>query len=156
MATDAAIRHNLEIATLSEATKHRLKEELPATASIQNPVDVIGDATHQRYEAAIRSILDDENVDGAIVILTPQAMTDVLETAQIVPNVAKEIDKPVLCSFMGIVDVSEGIQYLEANGIPNYAFPEAAVRTMASEIAFFGFRRCSTTILRLPSWISIR
>jgi len=137
MATDAAIRHKLQIATLSEETKQKLKQELPPTASIQNPVDVIGDATHERYEAAIRHILMDENVDGAIVILAPQAMTDILETAEIVPRVAKDIDKPVLCSFMGIVDVSQGIQYLEQHGIPNYAFPEAAVRSMAS-MAFYG------------------
>jgi len=64
-------------------------------------------------------------------------MTDILETAEIVPHVAKDIDKPVLCSFMGIVDVSEGIQYLERHGIPNYAFPEAAVRSMAA-MFFYG------------------
>jgi len=137
MATDAAIRHNLIIATFSEDTKQKLKQELPSTASIENPVDVIGDATHERYEAAIRHILMDKNVDGAIVILSPQAMTDILETAEIVPHVAKDINKPVLCSFMGIVDVSEGIRYLEKHGIPNYAFPEAAVRVMAS-MAFYG------------------
>jgi len=137
MATDAAIRHNLKIATLSEQTKKKLKQELPPTASIENPVDVIGDATHERYEAAIRHILMDENVDGGIVILSPQAMTNVLDTARIVPSVVKDIDKPVLCSFMGIVDVSEGVKYLEKNGIPNYAFPEAAVRSMAS-MAFYG------------------
>ena len=136
MATDAAIRHNLRMATLSEETKQKLKQELPPTASIQNPVDVIGDATHERYEDAIRHVLMDENVDGAIVILTPQAMTDVLKTAEIVPHVMKGINKPVLCSFMGIVDVSRGIQYLEKHGIPNYAFPEAAVRSMAS-MAFY-------------------
>ena len=137
MATDAAVRHNLKIAALSEETKKKLKKELPATASIGNPVDVIGDATHERYEAAIRDVLMDENVDGAIVILSPQAMTDVLETAQIVPPVVKDIDKPVLCSFMGIVDVSEGVDYLERNGIPNYQFPESAVRSMAA-MAFYG------------------
>ncbi len=137
MATDAAIRHSLKIATLSDETKKKLKKELPPTASIENPVDVIGDATHKRYEAAMRYVLNDEGVDGAIVILSPQAMTDIMETAEIVPRVAKDIDKPVLCSFMGIVDVSEGIKYLEKNGIPNYSFPEAAVRSMAS-MAFYG------------------
>jgi len=137
MATDAAIRHKLKIATFSEETKEKLKQELPATASIQNPVDVIGDATHERYEAAIGHILMDENVDAAIVILSPQAMTDILETAEMVPRVAKDIDKPVLCSFMGIVDVSQGVQYLEKHGFPNFAFPEDAVRTMAS-MAFYG------------------
>jgi acetyl coenzyme A synthetase (ADP forming)-like protein len=137
MATDAAIRHNLKIATLTEETKEKLRKELPATANVNNPVDVIGDATHQRYEAAIRYVLTDENVDGAIIILTPQAMTDVLETAEIMPRVTKDVDKPVLCSFMGIVDVSEGVEYLEKNGIPNYPFPEAAVRSM-SAMSFYG------------------
>jgi len=136
MATDAAIRHNLKIAPLSDETKRKLKEELPPTASVENPVDVIGDANHERYKAAIRHILMDDNVDGAIVILSPQAMINVLETAQILPPVVKDIDKPVLCSFMGIVDVSEGVKYLEQHGIPNYQFPEAAVRSMAS-MAFY-------------------
>ena len=137
MATDAAIRHDLKIATLSEGTKKKLKQVLPPTANIRNPVDIIGDATHERYEAAIRYVLKDENVDGAIVILAPQAMTDILETAEIVPRVTKDVDKPVLCSFMGIVDVSEGIRYLGQHNIPNYAFPEAAVRSMASMV-FYG------------------
>lgn len=137
MATDASIRHGLEIAELSQETKNKLKKDLPPTANINNPVDVIGDATHERYEAAIQHVLQDDNVDGAIIILTPQAMTDILETAKIVPEAAKGTDKPILCSFMGIVDVSEGIDYLEKNGIPNYAFPESAVRTMAV-MSFYG------------------
>ena len=136
MATDSAIRHDLEIAELSESTKKKLRKNLPHTASINNPVDVIGDATHKRYEAAIRTVLLDENVDSAIVILTPQAMTDIVETAAIVPKAAKDIDKPILCSFMGIVDVSEGIDLLESHGIPNYAFPEEAVRALASMVRY--------------------
>lgn len=136
MATDAAIRHGLKLATFSEGTTAKLKQDLPPTASIRNPVDVIGDATHERYGSAIRDILSDDGVDGAIVILTPQAMTDILETAQIVPRVAKGIKKPILASFMGLVDVSEGVEYLQNQGIPNYPFPEAAARTMAATVRF--------------------
>ncbi|MFZ5584877.1 MAG: acetate--CoA ligase alpha subunit [Thermodesulfobacteriota bacterium] len=136
MATDAAVRHGLKLAQFSEATQAKLKNDLPATASIHNPVDVIGDATHERYEAAIRHVLLDENVDGAVVILTPQAMTDILETARIVPDVVQGINKPVLCSFMGIVDVSAGVNHLQEHGIPNYIFPEAAVRALAAMARF--------------------
>ena len=132
MATDAAIRFNLQIAQFSEKTKKKLTECLPPTAAVNNPVDVIGDATYQRYQDAIRIALEDENVDGAIIILTPQAMTDPMETARIVPDVIKGIDKPVLCSFMGIVDVSQGVEYLEQHGIPNYSFPIAAVSAMSA------------------------
>ncbi|NQU07160.1 MAG: acetate--CoA ligase family protein, partial [Candidatus Abyssubacteria bacterium] len=132
MATDAAIRHGLALATLSEDTQKKLKKHLPSTASTRNPVDIIGDATHERYEAAIRDVLMDDGVDGAVVILTPQAMSDIMKTAEMVPRVAEGTDKPVLCSFMGVLDVSEGVKYLEKHGIPSYAFPEEAVRAMAS------------------------
>jgi acetate---CoA ligase (ADP-forming) len=136
MATDAAIRHGLKLATLSEKTLAVLRKHLPPTASLRNPVDVIGDADYKRYEAAIRAVLLDEGVDGAIVILTPQAMTDILETAEIVPRVAKDISKPVLSSFMGLVDVSAGVKYLLDHNIPNYTFPEAAARTMAAMVRY--------------------
>ncbi|ABK43616.1 CoA-binding domain protein [Magnetococcus marinus MC-1] len=135
MATDALERHGLQLATLSDATKSRLKAKLPPTANINNPVDVIGDAHHDRYEAALDLVLADEGVDGVVVILTPQAMTDVLETAQIVPR-ASSRGKPVLCAFMGVMDVQEGVAYLRNHGIPNYEFPEAAVRAMAAMSRF--------------------
>jgi acetyltransferase len=136
MATDALIRPGITLATLSDDTKGNLKQVLPPTASVQNPVDVIGDAGSERYEAAIRYTVSDEGVDGAIVILAPAATTEILETAQIVPRIAGDIKKPILCSFMGLVDVSEGVEYLEQHGIPNYAFPEEASRTMAAMIRY--------------------
>ena len=153
MTTDAAVRHGLKLATFSDETRAKLKENLPPTASLGNPVDVIGDATHERYEAAIRSVLMDDGVDGAIVILTPQAMTDILETAEIVPRVAADVNKPILGSFMGMVDVSEGIEYLQSHGIPNYVFPEAAARAMAAMVRFgerLATRDQRREIIRLP------
>jgi acetyltransferase len=136
MATDTAIRHGLRLAVFSEGTMDALRASLPPTAALNNPVDVIGDATPERYEAALRAIIADGSVDGVIAILTPTAMTDVLETAEMIARVAKSTDKPVLCSFMGIVDVSEGVRYLENNRIPNYTFPEAAVRSMRAMAEF--------------------
>jgi acetyltransferase len=136
MTTDAAIRHGLALASFSEDTKRKLREALPPTATIQNPLDVIGDAPPERYERALRQVLTDDGVDAAIVILTPQAMINILDTAEIVPRVTKDIQKTILCSFMGLVDVSEAVRYLERHGIPNYAFPEAAARTMAAMARF--------------------
>lgn len=136
MTTDAAVRHGLGLAEFGKRTIRILEKNLPSTANINNPVDVIGDADYQRYEAALRAVIDDGDVDGAIVVLTPQKMTDVLETARMVPRVLEGVDKPVLCSFMGIVDVSEGIRYLEEHDTPNYSFPEEAVRALASMVWF--------------------
>ncbi len=148
MATDAAIRQGLKLAKFSEDTKKKLREHLPVTASVNNPVDVIGDADHARYENALNRILESEEVDGAVVILTPTALIDIMETAEIVPKAARKTDKPILCSFMGIVDVSEGVQYLEKNGIPNYVFPESAVRAMSSMVNFGNLLRLEKRMVR--------
>ncbi len=132
MATDAAIRHGLKLADLSDATKSILRGSLPATASLRNPVDVIGDARSDRYKAAVRTVLEDDNVDMGIVILTPQSMTDVEETAAVVPDAIQGITKPVVCSFMGAKDVAPGVAVLRKAGVPNYPFPEDGVRALAA------------------------
>lgn len=132
MATDAAVRCHLKLADLSEATKAKLKPSLPAAASLRNPVDVIGDARADRYKAALRTVLEDDNVDMGLVILTPQSMTDIEETAAVVPEAIKGINKPVVCSFMGANDVALGARILRTAGIPNYPFPEDGVKSLAA------------------------
>jgi acetate---CoA ligase (ADP-forming) len=132
MATDAAVRHGLKLAELSEVTKAKLRQSLPATASLRNPIDVIGDARADRYKATVRTVLEDENVDMGIVILTPQSMTDIEETAAVVPDAVRGIEKPIVCSFMGAKDVAPGVKILRAAGVPNYAFPEDGVKSLAA------------------------
>ncbi len=132
MATDSAVRFGLELAELSESTKEKLKASLPSTASLRNPIDVIGDARADRYRSAVRTVLEDDNVDMGMVILTPQSMTDIEETAAVVPDAVHGIKKPVVCAFMGARDVAQGVDILRHAGIPNYPFPEDAVRSLAA------------------------
>ncbi len=131
MATDACVRYGLEMASLSDKTRAELKKYLPPTASTMNPVDVIGDAQHERYEAALKAVLKDKQVDGLIVILTPQAMTDIEEIAEVIGKIVLKSKKPVLACFMGIVDVSKGVAILEKWKVPHYRFPESAARALA-------------------------
>ncbi len=130
MATDASIRYGLELSALKEKTVQELRKVLPETASLGNPVDLIGDAESDRYEGVLRSILRAKEVDGVIVLLTPQAMTDVENIARVIVKAAKGIRKPILCSFMGAFDISGGVKILEENKIPHYRFPEKAARAM--------------------------
>jgi acetyltransferase len=146
MATDAAIRHKLKLAELSEETKTKLLECLPETASVKNPIDVIGDANIDRYENAMRYSLNDENVDSVIVIVSPGALTPIIETAEVIARVTKEFDKPVLASFMGYVDVIDGVRYLEEQGIPNYPFAESAARALAGMVRFYNNLRPNDAI----------
>ncbi|MGD9127510.1 MAG: acetate--CoA ligase family protein, partial [Planctomycetia bacterium] len=132
MATDAAVRYGLKLATIKEETKDKMRDKLPAAAALNNPVDVIGDARSDRYEAAVRTVLEDDGVDMGLVILTPQSMTDVEAIAKVIGPSIKGIDKPVVASFMGVRDVAAGVDILGKDGIPNYAFPEDAVKSLAA------------------------
>jgi acetate---CoA ligase (ADP-forming) len=128
LATDVTVSSDLLLARFEPSTVDDLASHLPLTANIHNPVDIIGDAPSERYEHALRAVIKDKGVDGALVILTPQSMTDALGTAQAIVRVARGAQKPIICCFMGIVDVSPGVKYLQENGYPVYRFPENAAK----------------------------
>ncbi len=131
LATDACIRQGLTLPAPDPNTVLKLKAALPPTASLRNPVDLIGDAQHDRYAAAIGAVLEDPNMDGLITLATPQAMTDLKEIARVIGEAAKKTSKPVLACFMGVTDISHGQQLLHEEQVPHYRFPEAAVRALA-------------------------
>jgi acetyltransferase len=128
VATDMTISSGLDLARFKDETIKSLASHLPSTANLNNPVDIIGDAAQDRYEDALSAVINDEGVDGALVILTPQSMTNALGTAEAIVRIAKRSYKPVICCFMGIIDVSEGVQYLQEEGIPVFKFPEDAAK----------------------------
>ncbi len=131
MATDAAVNLGLEMAEFSRATTRKLRASLPATANLDNPIDVIGDARADRYSAALQAALADKNVDQVLVILTPQSMTDIEDIARSIRDVRGGSTKPVACSFMGASDVAPGVDILQRAHIPHYILPEWACRAMA-------------------------
>ncbi len=132
VATDMTVTSGLELAKFSEETVEVLRSHLPQTANLNNPVDVIGDAAQDRYENALSAVIKDEGVDGALVILTPQSMTNAIGTAEAIVRIARRSHKPILCCFMGIIDVSAGVKYLQENGVPVYRFPESAAKTFGA------------------------
>jgi acetyltransferase len=132
MTTDACVRYSLRLSQLTSETVEKLKEKLPPTANFHNPIDVIGDAQHDRYEAALNGVLSDPGVDAVIVILTPQNMTDIEAIAGVVCETSQHFSKPIIASFMGLYDVSQGVRILREHGIPHYPFPESAVRSLAT------------------------
>jgi acetate---CoA ligase (ADP-forming) len=132
VATDMTVVSGLELAKFSEETVEALQSHLPVTANVHNPVDIIGDAAQDRYESALGAVIRDEAVDGALVILTPQSMTNAIGTAEAIVRIAKRSHKPILCCFMGIIDVSAGVKYLQENGVPVYPFPEQAAKAFGA------------------------
>jgi acetyltransferase len=127
IAADTAERLGLRLTQLTKDIVEPMRKLLPPNASLYNPIDIIGDATSERYATVLNHVLRDPNVDGIIVILTPQAMVDVENTAEIIINVSKGTDKPIITSFMGDMRVRESIEKMKANSIPNFSYPEIAV-----------------------------
>lgn len=132
LATDSLERSDMELSRLSRETVQKLEEVLPEAASTSNPVDVLGDARADRYAAAMEIIGQDENVDGMICIVTPQAMTEIVETANAIGKLSQRIDKPILGAFMGEEKAKAGEDVLASYDIPNYKFPEHAARALSA------------------------
>lgn len=130
LATDALERSGLSLARLEPESLRALEKFLPDAASAANPVDVLGDARADRYRFALEQVIADPQVDGVLVILTPQAVTEIAETAQVIINTASTTDLPIISCFMGEARVKEGTELLSDHNIPNYPFPERAAKVL--------------------------
>jgi len=128
LATDALINTGGSLADITDETIAQLNEFLPTHWSHSNPIDILGDADPDRYTQTLDIAVQDPNSDGLLVILTPQAMTNPTETAEKLKKCAQEADKPVLASWMGGAEVTNGETILNRASIATYRYPDAAAR----------------------------
>jgi len=128
LATDALVIGGGELAELSPQTMQAFDEILPPQWSHNNPVDILGDAEPERYAKSLEIAAKDPAIDGMLVILTPQDMTNPTQIAEKLKPYAKGFGKPVLASWMGGAEVAAGEQILNQAGIPTFQFPDSAVR----------------------------
>ncbi len=132
LATDRFEHWNIKPAELSEKTVERLNSILPPAWSKHNPVDILGDATPERYREALKILIEANEVDGVIGILTPQFMTKPYETAvEIIELFKKEsTKKPFYFSVIGGEKVRSARELLEKSSIATYETPEESVDSM--------------------------
>ena len=128
LATDALIQGGGELAELSAETMAAFNGILPAAWSHNNPVDILGDAEPARYAKSLEIAAKDPNIDGMLVIMTPQGMTNPTLIAEQLKPYAKGLGKPVLASWMGGESVSHGEEILNQAGIPSFNYPDTAAR----------------------------
>jgi len=128
LATDALVAGGGELAELSPETMAAFDEILPAQWSHNNPIDILGDAEPERYAKSLEIAAKDPAIDGMLVVLTPQDMTNPTQIAEKLKPYAKGFGKPVLASWMGGAEVAAGEQILNQAGIPTFQFPDSAVR----------------------------
>jgi acetyltransferase len=137
MATDALVSRGGTLARFSDETMAKLDQLLPAHWSKGNPVDVLGDASPERYGAAAAAVLEDSGVDALLAIFTPQAMTDPAATARkLAEDVVPRTEKPMLSAWMGGESVREGLRILSRANVPGYSTPEHAVRAFLYLVSF--------------------
>jgi acetyltransferase len=128
MATDTLIYFGGRLVELGEETIKKLNETLPQYWSHDNPVDVLGDATPERFTEATKIVLDDENVDAVLVILTPQAMTDPTGTARMISKLSESTSKLIMAAWLGGASMQDGVKIFVNAEIPVYTVPEQAIR----------------------------
>ncbi len=130
VATDAVIMNGLELAELSKETLKELKSFLPSYATMNNPVDLTGDATSERYQLALDALLRDREVAGVICIALLQIPTITDDIIDVLRD-SKIHGKPVVVNATGGAYTRERARKLESFGIPVYQTPERAVKSMA-------------------------
>ncbi|MDY0072932.1 MAG: bifunctional acetate--CoA ligase family protein/GNAT family N-acetyltransferase [Thauera sp.] len=151
MAADRAADLNIPLSEFSDGTMEKLNAALPASWSRSNPVDILGDADAERYSKALKAALEGPNVDGVLVMLTPQGMSDPTAVADAVIELEKNADKPVVACWMGEDLVAESRKRLSAAGIPHFRTPEPAVELFSHISAYY---RNQKLLMQTPSSLS--
>lgn len=136
MAADALSRFGSEPAEPKPETRAKLNSVLPALWSGSNPIDILGDASPQRFSDAIEICVAAKEFDGVLVILSPQAMTDPTAVAQMLALSFQNKKYPLFTAWMGGMDVAKGKEILNQTGIPTYETPEEAIRAFFYMVAY--------------------
>ncbi|MGB5465811.1 MAG: bifunctional acetate--CoA ligase family protein/GNAT family N-acetyltransferase [Sedimenticolaceae bacterium] len=151
MAADRASDLGVPMAGLADTTIERLSAILPAHWSHSDPVDILGDADSERYRGTTEIVLADKNVDGVLVLLTPQAMTNPTACAEAVISAAAKAHKPVLACWMGEKLVDQGRRLFAEAGIPHFTSPEGGVDAFGYLACY---RRNQAALLQAPAPLS--
>jgi len=129
MATDFLIANGGKLSPLSSETIQALKSVLPSYCSTLNPIDILEEATADRFRKCMEICFKDPNSDGFLVIYTPQGAADPVETAKVIVELSRQTTKPILTSLMGEDGCWRARRILRKNGIPAFTTPEQAVST---------------------------
>jgi acetyltransferase len=130
MTTDAVGDSRLDLAEFTDETLATLSEDLPEGANIYNPVDIIGDAPVERFEATIDTVLADDTVEMAIVLSCPTATLSFDDLAAATVRLRSEHGTPLVATLMGGSSTESAAATLSDAGIPTYFDPARAVHSL--------------------------
>jgi acetate---CoA ligase (ADP-forming) len=132
IAADSLEQNSLTLIQLTESTREALSAKLPPSASVRNPVDMLASASPETYADCLRILLEDPNVDAAIVILPPPPMFKAEDVAEKLIEVIGQSDKPVVIALLGSTLIDKARASFERSNIPTYPFPERAASALGA------------------------
>ncbi|MFP4236309.1 MAG: acetate--CoA ligase alpha subunit [Desulfonatronovibrio sp.] len=142
MAADACENSSLNMARISSSSIEKMKETLPSYASLYNPIDIIGDAGAERYINTMETVVNDNNVNSLLVVLTPtsSAADEIEDIARGIVKISENTDKPVFTCFMGKKIISRGEKILMDGHVPCFSFPEPAIHCVEQMYKYYQWK----------------
>ncbi len=128
LAADALISGGGRLAPLPNELVEELAEMLPRHWSRGNPIDIIGNASPDRYERVLQATSQLAESDGTLIIFSPQMPGTALPIAERVAELTKKWRRPVLACWMGGMESEPARRVLNDAGIPTFDFPDTAAR----------------------------
>ncbi len=132
LAKDRALKLGVEVASLTEETVNQLNNNLPVPYLPKEPIDLLDDAPPVRFRHAAQLCIEDKNVDGALVILTPQMGTDHLTTARLMIDLQKQTKKPLYLSWLGESRVKDSYELFSKAHSACFRMPEHAIEAFST------------------------
>ncbi len=151
LATDALLDQGGQLTALSADTISRLNDVLPRSWSHANPVDIIGDATADRYTRALDVLLEAPEGEAILVINCPTAVEPGVDIARAVAWKADDAKKPVITNWLGAARARGARDVLNAASLPSYGTPEQAVRGFMHLVSHYEGQK---TLLHAPGYES--
>ncbi len=141
LTADAFGEKSIQLVELSEEIKKKLKNNLPAESSVENPIDLLGDAREDRYRKTLEIVSKIEEPGSIIVVLTPQDQTPVEKIADAIIEFEKKTNKLIAAVFLGGARIDKAIRKLKKNGVYNFNFPDLAVTAIDNYYKWDVFRK---------------
>ncbi len=141
LTADAFLDKKMALADLNDETKTQLRKILPEESSVENPIDLLGDAKEDRYRDVLNVIEDDLEIGSVICVLTPQDQTPVEKVAKVIADFKHKSKKTIITVFIGGEKIEEGARELQRNGVFNFTFPEKAVKMLDDYYAWSIFKK---------------
>lgn len=134
--TDEIVSENLSLVMVSDHTKNDLTKVFGESKKItvRNPIDLLGDASAFDYEKAITSTIQERDVGSVVILLTPQANTEILETAKVIVRAQQGFDKPIYPVFMGKDSVQVAHDYFEEHKVASFRYHDYLTHSIGKAV----------------------